>query len=68
MESTDVLILEGLTAARRVRIARVVQDFRQIDLAVKACVSVALISFLERGPSIPPAKRRAIFDVLGLQV
>lgn len=68
MASTDVLILEGLTDARRVRIARAVKGFRQIDVAVHACVSVAMVSFLERGFRIPAAQHEAIFRVLGLQV
>jgi transcriptional regulator with XRE-family HTH domain len=64
--STDVLILEGMTDGRRVKVARAVKGWRQIDLAVHAGVSVGMISALESGFSIPTATRKKIFDVLGL--
>lgn len=82
MEATDVLILRGLSDGARVRVARLVQSYTQSEVACLATfkfradcpawqrlekVTPALVGFLERGWRIPAAKRRAIFQTLGLE-
>lgn len=66
MNTTDILLLRDMSDGQKVKVARTVKAWRQIDVAVHAGVSVAMVSFLERGWLIPATVRGAIFRVLDL--
>lgn len=64
--SPDVLFLKDMCDARRVKVGRAVKDWTQAQCAVYAGVPQSMVSFSERGFLIPRYRRRAIFQVLGL--
>ena len=81
MVATDVLILRDLSEGQRVRIARLVMEYTQAEVACLATIAFrelapawkqrekitpALVGFLERGWRIPEAKRAAVFKVVAL--
>ena len=63
---TDFLLLQDTSDAYRVKVGRAVKGLRQTDVAYLAHVPVALVSALECGWTINRGRRRAIFQVLGL--
>ena len=65
--STDVLFLDNMTDSQRVKVGRAVKGWTQAQCAVYAGVPQSMVSFIERGFRIPKARRRAIFQVLGLE-
>ena len=66
-DATHVLLLGDLPEGRRVKVARIVQDLRQVDVAAHANVSVNLVGALERGWRVNEKARRAILAVVGLE-
>lgn len=64
--STDVLFLSDMSDAQRVKVGRAVKGWTQAQTAVYADVPQSMVSYIERGFRIPKARRRAIFEVLGL--
>ena len=64
--SPDVLFLEDMCDPRRVKVGRAVKGWTQAECAVYASVPQSMVSFIERGFRIPKDRRRAIFQVLGL--
>lgn len=64
--NTEILVLDGLSLGQRVRIARLLKRWRQVDLAEIAAVSQTNVSALERDAPVFPAARRRILNVLDL--
>ena len=65
MES-EVLFLDGITLGQRVRVARFLAGWRQVDLAETAGVTQNDVSQLERDVPVYSAARRRILEALGL--
>ena len=57
-----------VSLSERIRITRVVKNWRQIDVAAVARCSPADVSRLERGVPIPPGVKTRILDALGVDL
>jgi transcriptional regulator with XRE-family HTH domain len=62
----DMLILSNMTPGQKARLARLALNWRQVDLASKASVSVEDIITLEKDRFLLPTRRKRILAVLGL--
>ena len=67
MPINEILVLSDLSAGQRVRLARVVLGWRQIDLASNAQVSVDAVSSLELDRPVKRWKLRRILAALDLE-
>ena len=63
----EILFLDGISLGQRVRIARLLKRWRQVDLAQIAAVTQTNVSSLERGASVFPAARLRILNALDLE-
>lgn len=62
----EFFIAINVSPAMMIRLERIRQGWRQIDLAKRAGVTQAKVSALERGLYVIPSARRRILAVLGL--
>jgi len=67
MDTVAVIVLDGLTLGKRVRLARIAEGWRQIDVASRAMVSPGDVSNVEQDRPVHPWKLRRILEALGLE-
>lgn len=67
MMKKEVLIVECDELGQKVRIARMLRNWRQIDLAFAAHVTPIEVSFLERGYGVHPNAKTRILKALDLE-
>jgi transcriptional regulator with XRE-family HTH domain len=67
MMTVDVIVLEGLTLGRRVRLARIAKGFRQLDLASIARLPSADITNIELDRPVHRWKLKRVLEVLELE-
>lgn len=63
---TDIFILEGVSPGLKVKLTRIAQGLRQIDVACHAHVETIEVVRLEKNRYVAPARRDRILRVLGL--
>lgn len=61
-----ILVLDDVTLGQRVRVARILRRWRQVDLAAVAGVQQSAVSSLERDAPVFPAARRRVLLALDL--
>ena len=66
--SEEILILSGISEARKVKLPRLAKGFRQIDLASIAKVNPIDITRLEKGRYVLPTRRKRILEALGMDI
>ncbi|MFC1935259.1 helix-turn-helix domain-containing protein [Chloroflexota bacterium] len=63
----DILLIDGLTGGRRIRLARVAKGWRKIDLAAHAGVPATAVCDAELDRTIARWNLRRILAALGLE-
>ena len=67
MESKDTLVLTNVSKGFIIKVARLRLNWRQVDLASKANVSVEIIVYLEKDRNVLPSYRNRVFDALHIK-
>jgi len=62
----DILMLTGISDGLKIKLTRIAQGLRQIDLASAAHVDTIDITRLEKGRYVMPTRRLRILRVLGM--
>lgn len=65
--TVDVIVLDGLTLGKRVRLARIAKSWRQVDVASRAAVSPGDVSNVEQDRPVHRWKIKRIFEALDLE-
>jgi len=64
--SNEVFITLDLSEGQRIRLTRLAQNLRQVDVASLAGVTVSDVVNIEKDRFLPMVRREKILDVLGL--
>ena len=64
--SSEVFITFDLSEGQRIRLTRLAQNLRQVDVASLAKVTVSDVVNIEKDRYLPFVRREKILDVLGL--
>lgn len=65
--TTNILVLEGLTLGQKVKLTRLAKGMRQVDLAALAKVQPGEVLALEKDRWIPLHRKIAILKALGFE-
>ena len=65
--SIDVLVLEGLTLGRKIRLARIAKGLRIVDLAAAAGLNTCDVTNAEHDRPIPRWKLKRILSALRME-